>query len=323
MKTLFDITEMNHLKLKNRFIRAAVGEKTKDGLVNEYILGIYRKLAQGGAGAIITGFTLVDEAEKHFPLLALYDDKFIDGHKELTTTVHEGKANIISQLVYVGSYIIGESNETITLAPSAVKHHISGVLPREISRTEIKSIQQKFAKASLRAQKSGYDGLEIHAAHWFLLSQFLSPYYNRRTDEYGGPIENRARILLETYEAIRQAVGTKFPIWAKINVNDGLEGGVTLADCLYACRELARRGIEAIEVSGDWQSRTGVSGAYFKDEAAAIYNETGLAVILTGGNRDYQEMTEILNNSGIAYFGLARPLIKDPSLINRFQMERI
>jgi 2,4-dienoyl-CoA reductase-like NADH-dependent reductase (Old Yellow Enzyme family) len=322
MKTLFDATVLNGLSLKNRFVRAAVGEKTGDGAVNGHILGVYRELSRGGAGTFITGFTLVDETERLYPILALYNDSFIDGHKELTDLVHESGANIISQLVYAGSWVIGDRHGEVLLAPSAVRHLKSGALPREASVGEIKTIQRKFAEAALRAKEAGHDGVEIHAAHWFFLSQFMTPYYNRRADQYSGSVENRARMLIETYETIREAVGTNFPVWCKINVNDGFDMGVSLEDCLYAGRELSKRGIGAIEVSGDWMERPEDSGAFFKDEAQALAAETGVPIILTGGNRDFQSMTELLNSSDIAYFGLARPLMREPDLVNRF-FERV
>jgi 2,4-dienoyl-CoA reductase-like NADH-dependent reductase (Old Yellow Enzyme family) len=318
MKTLLDATVLKEMRLKNRFIRAAVGEKTSDGAVNEHILGVYRELSKGGAGTLITGFTLVDETERLYPILALYDDSFIDGHKELTALVHESGTNIVSQLVYVGSWVIGGKHGEVLLAPSAVKHLRSGAVPKEASIGEIKTIQRKFAEAALRAKEAGHDGVEIHAAHWFFLSQFLTPYYNRRVDQYGGSVENRARMLIETYEAIRETVGTNFPVWVKINVNDGFDKGVSLEDCLYVGRELSKRGIDAIEVSGDWMERPEDSGPFFKNEAQALAAETGTSIILTGGNRDFQNMTEILNSTDIAYFGLARPLMKEPDLVNRF-----
>jgi 2,4-dienoyl-CoA reductase-like NADH-dependent reductase (Old Yellow Enzyme family) len=315
---LFDATVLNGLRLKNRFIRAAVGEKTANGMVNDHILGVYRELSRGGAGTLITGFTLVDEAERLYPILALYDDTFIGGHRELTDLVHKSGANIISQLVYVGSWTIGDRRGDVLLAPSAIKHLKSNAVPREASVGEIKAIQRKFAEAALRAKEAGHDGVELHAAHWFFLSQFLTPYYNRRADQYGGSVENRSRMLIETYEAVREAVGKGFPVWAKINVNDGFDMGVSLEDCLYVGCELSRRGIDAIEVSGDWMDRPENSGPFFKDEAQALAAETGASIILTGGNRNFQSMTDILNSTDIAYFGLARPLMKEPDLVNRF-----
>jgi 2,4-dienoyl-CoA reductase-like NADH-dependent reductase (Old Yellow Enzyme family) len=199
---------------------------------------------------LITGFTLIDEAEKNFPMLAFYDNSFHDGHKALTDLAHEHGANIILQLVYVGSYVMGETTGMTILAPSAVEDLNTNILPKEITVKQIKAIQKKFADAALRAKNTGYDGVEIHAAHGFLLSQFMTPYYNRRTDLYGGSVENRARMPLETYEAIRESVGTDFSVLIKINVSDGFENGVAFEDVLYLCDQLTKLKIDAIEISG-------------------------------------------------------------------------
>ncbi|MDR1074489.1 MAG: NADH:flavin oxidoreductase, partial [Treponema sp.] len=184
---------------------------------------------------------------------------------------------------------------------------------------QIKNIQEKFSEAALRAKNSGYDGVEIHAAHGFLLSQFMTPYYNRRTDLYGGSTENRARMSLETYEAIRESVGTDFPVLIKINVNDGFENGVAFEDVLYLCDALTKLNIDAIEISGAFSAFPQDSTSFFKTEAEQIAAENETKIIMTGGNGCFEEMTGILNSTKIEYFGMARPLIKEPNLINRFK----
>jgi 2,4-dienoyl-CoA reductase-like NADH-dependent reductase (Old Yellow Enzyme family) len=310
------------MTLKNRFIRAAVGETTSDGQVNETMLQLYKKLALGGAGTLITGFTLVDEAEKNFPLLALYNDSFMEGHKALTGLLHGHSANIILQLVYVGSYTMGGTTGMTVLAPSAVENLNTKIMPQEITVKQIEAIQEKFAAAALRARNAGYDGVEIHAAHGFLLSQFMTPYYNRRTDPYGGSTQNRARMTLETYKAIRESAGDDFPVFIKINVNDGFENEVAFEDVRYVCRELTKAKIDAIEISGAWNRFPKGAASFFKKEAEQIAAENETKVILTGGNRDFEETAEILNTTKIEYFGMARPLIQEPDLINRFKRER-
>jgi 2,4-dienoyl-CoA reductase-like NADH-dependent reductase (Old Yellow Enzyme family) len=321
MKTLFDPTQSGTMTLKNRFIRAAVGEKTSNGQVNDTILQLYKQLAQGGTGTLITGFTLVDAAEKNFPMMAFYDDSFYEGHKTLTDLVHEDHANIVLQLVYVGSYVMGDTTGMTVLAPSAVENLNTKVIPQAITVEQIKAIQKKFAEAALRAKHAGYDGIEIHAAHGFFLSQFMTPYYNLRTDLYGGSAPNRARMALETYAAIRAAVGDDFPIWIKINVTDGLEKGVAFADVLYLCQELTKKKIDAIEISGAFSKFTPESTSFFKKEAEKIAAENATKIIMTGGNKDFTEMTEILNHTQIEYFGMARPLIKAPDLVHRWESE--
>jgi 2,4-dienoyl-CoA reductase-like NADH-dependent reductase (Old Yellow Enzyme family) len=319
MKTLFDKTQMGQMSLKNRFIRAAIGEKTSDGQVNENILRLYKELALGGTGTLITGFTLVDEAEKNFPMMAFYNDSFHEGHKALTSLAHEHDANIILQLVYVGSYVMGETTSMTILAPSAVENLNTKILPQEITVKQIKTIQEKFSEAALRAKNAGYDGVEIHAAHGFLLSQFMTPYYNRRTDLYGDSSENRSRMPLETYKAIRGLVGTDFPVLIKINVNDGFENGVAFEDVLYLCDALAKLKIDAIEISGAFTAFPQGSTSFFKKEAEQIAAKNETKIIMTGGNRHFEEMTGILNSTKIEYFGMARPLMKEPDLINRFK----
>lgn len=204
-------------------------------------------------------------------------------------------------------------------APSAVENLNSHSIPQALSLEAIKHIQKQFALAAGRAKRAGYDGVELHAAHGFLLSQFMTPYYNRRTDGYGGSLQNRARMTLETYQAVRQEVGDDFPVWIKINVRDGFEQGVGFDAVLYLCSQLTQKGIDAIEISGSFTAFSPEATSFFKKEAEKIAEENDTAIILTGGNRDPQEMTEILNTTKIAYFGLARPLMKDPDLIRRFQ----
>lgn len=185
---------------------------------------------------------------------------------------------------------------------------------------DIHRIEKAFAEAALRVKKAGFDGVEIHACHGYLLHQFATSYYNRRSDNYGGNRENRYRMTIETYDAIRQAVGEDFQIWIKVQSQDKFEGGVTNDDCLYLCTELAHRGIDAIEISGNFSDFRG-NTAYFRDIADKIARATSVPIIVTGGNRDYEEMEKMINETGIEYVGMARPLISQPDLINRFFQE--
>jgi 2,4-dienoyl-CoA reductase-like NADH-dependent reductase (Old Yellow Enzyme family) len=321
MKTLLDTTKIGGMTLKNRFIRAATADQAIGGHLTETMLEVNESLAKGGVGTIITSFTLVDEAEGSFPLPAMYADSFVEEYKRLTDLVHAQGAKLILQLVYIGSYVMGETGGRTVLGPSAVANLNNGITPKEMDLAEIKAIQDKFAQAAVRAQKAGFDGIELHAAHGFLLSQFITPYYNRRTDLYGGPIENRARMTLETYSAVREAVGREYPIWLKLNCQDGIEGGLSPDDFRYVCRKLTKLGADAIEVSGSWMALASDKETYFKDEAAEIAKENQIAVILTGGNRDFRQMEQLLNTTSIGYFGMSRPFISEPDLVNRYQKE--
>ncbi|MFW2490223.1 NADH:flavin oxidoreductase [Clostridium chromiireducens] len=325
MKKLLDTTKLGNMTLKNRFIRSAIGDYAIDGHLNEKIFETYENLAKGGVGTIITGFALVDKAEKSASILAMYDDSFIEEYEKLTNKVHEHGANIVLQLVYTGSFAMGDVTGKTVLGASAVANLINGIVPKEMDIDEIKSVQKKFAQAALRAKKAGFDGIEIHGAHGFLLNQFITPYYNQRKDIYGGTIENRARMLVETYSAIRDAVGEEYPVFAKVNSTDGFEGGMTLDDCRYVCKELDRLGIDAIEVSGNWYqlSSSGKKETYFKDEATVLAKDNKAVIIVTGYNREYEKMEQLLNTDGIEYFGMARPFISEPDLVNKYEKENV
>ncbi|MDR1472332.1 MAG: NADH:flavin oxidoreductase [Synergistaceae bacterium] len=323
MKTLFDETTIGQLPVKNRFVRAAVADQTSDGYVGDSVVETYERLAASGIGSIVTGITLVDGEEKFMPVAALCSDSFVPGHRRVTEAVHRHNCVILAQLVYIGSYVFTQGNMggLVALAPSSVANLVTGTLAREMRAGEIRMAQDKFAETAKRAKAAGYDGVEIHAAHGFLLSQFLTPHYNQRMDLYGGSAENRARMVLETYSAIRNAVGPGYPVWIKLNSMDGIPDGISNNDFKYVCRRLTNLGIDAIEVSGNWSPLALKSGAYFKEAAAAIAEENDVSVILTGGNRKVSEMTSILNSTGIGFFGMARPLIRNHLLIEKFRRE--
>jgi 2,4-dienoyl-CoA reductase-like NADH-dependent reductase (Old Yellow Enzyme family) len=149
----------------------------------------------------------------------------------------------------------------------------------------------------------------------------MTPYYNHRTDKYGSTTENRARMSLETFDKIKDAVGNDYPILMKINVNDGIKDGVDFNDVLYLCSELDKRKIDSIEISGSWQHLKEGSTSYFKKEADIISAKYNTKIILTGGNTNINEMTEILNKTKVEYFGIARNLLKQPDLINQYKTQ--
>ena len=183
--------------------------------------------------------------------MGFYDDSFIDDYKKLTAMAHSYNANIILQLAAMGSQTtLKEGSEKVLWGASAVQDLAFKGTPKEMTVEEILELQGSFAAAALRAKQAGFDAVQMHVAHGYLLNKFLSPYYNRRTDNYGGSIENRARIVLETYKAIREKVGADYPVLAKINSEDFMDDGMTFADCEYVCKQLAALGVDAIEISG-------------------------------------------------------------------------
>ena len=201
---------------------------------------------------------------------------------------------------------------------------------QEMTIADIQETVEAFGQAASRAQEAGFDGVEIHAAHSYLLSQFLSPAFNQRTDAYGGSIENRTRILVEVVQVIRERLGRDYPLLVKMNCRDFLEGGLELEDALQASAMLKEAGIDAMEVSGGtfisgdlMPIRTGIVSekdeAYFQTEARAFKQRLGIPIILVGGIRSFSVAERMVNDHIADYISMCRSFIREPGLINRWQ----
>lgn len=340
-KELFEKVTIGGIALKNRFVRSAVWMKMADqeGNITPELMNLYVELAQGGVGLIITGYTYIDKNDQPNPLMsAIYEDRFIPQWKKVTDRVHEYGARIALQIVYGGSQTgLPDSRNRVVLAPSAVTNRVHGIEPKEMTREEIRHVVKCFGDAAYRAKQSGFDAVQIHGAHGYLLSMFLNPYYNRRTDEYGGPdIHNRARIIYEVFTEMRNRVGNDFPIMIKLNFDDFAAPGegLTLDDSIEMFKKLDEMGIDLIEPSatneslgnGQMVSRTKIRKAeeqsYYFDAADKIARMVKAPVILMGGNRSVERMDQILQNSPIELFSLGRPLLSEPDLINKWAADK-
>ena len=314
---------------------------TEEGHVTNDLLTIYKNLAKGGVGLIITGYAYVHPSGKSFPgQLGADEDKSIDSLKKIAKIIHKNdqSCKAICQLAHSGrqSYFMDT-----TLAPSAVLEPITGNMPKEMTNEEIDEITESFAKAAQRAYEAGFDGIQFHGAHGYLLSEFLSSYTNKRTDEYGGSIDNRIRIFEEIYKRTRDRVGTDFPILAKINATDFLEGGLELIESKKIAARLSNMGFAAIEISGGmWEvvmrtkddlgwypamnpeSRLNINSkdkeAYHKVYAKEIKSEIKIPLILVGGMRSLDVIDNILTEGIADFISLSRPLIREPDLPNKW-----
>ncbi len=320
MKNLFDNTKIKNMKLKNRFVRSATWENlaSTSGHTNKDILKIYTDLAKGGVGLIITSYAYITDTEQpNANMLGIYDDSFINDYKDLVKSVHDYDCKIMMQIVYGGSQTSYKTDGRSILGPSNIPHIKTGVIPKAMTKADIEFIINAFSDAAYRCKLAGFDGVQIHGAHGYLLSQFLDPYHNKRDDEYGGSIENRSRIILGVYKAIREKVGDDYHIGIKINSSDFRDSGATFNDCKYVVQKLDELGIDSVEVSGgDFRSFKGES--YFKDYANELASSVKCPIILVGGNRTFKSMTNVLNSTNIGYFSICRPLICEPDLINKF-----
>ena len=220
---LFDEVLLGPMRAKNRFVRAATWEgwATDDGRMTPQLLEVYRELAEGGVGTILTGYAHVVAGEQPNPrMMGIYDDSLVGEYRELVDVVHAAGARIVLQVAYGGSATRLDPPSKRILGPSAVANPKTGIVPVEASEEDLAFLRDAFAAAARRAQEAGFDGVELHAAHGYLLSQFLSPRSNRRADAYGGSIENRARFVAEVVDACRRAVGGGYPLWVKLNCAD-------------------------------------------------------------------------------------------------------
>jgi 2,4-dienoyl-CoA reductase-like NADH-dependent reductase (Old Yellow Enzyme family) len=317
MPKLFEHTQLKDLKLANRFIRSATWEGLADenGGCNFELVDRMVELARGRVGLIITGHTYVHPAGQATPYqLGVDKDERIDGLSEMTEAVHREGGRIMMQLAHSGLKAEPQLTNTRPVGPSTAE----GLLDspgKEMTTDDIQQVVASFSQAAQRAKAAGFDGVQIHAAHGYLLSQFLSPAINQRTDEYGGSVENRARIVLEVLRNIRQVVGRNFPILIKINSEDFLENGLSLTDFLQVAVMLGETGIDAIEVSGGTffpgrriPSRKEITfdrdQAYFRKASRALKKMGQVPVILVGGIRSFLLAERLVDEDVMDYIAM-------------------
>jgi len=329
MKAIFEKANVGGILSKNRIIRSATQEglAVDDGRISVELISVYKTLAEGGVGIIITAMAGVDENSRVFPLMVkAYDDVFITGLREIVNAVHDNDCKIVVQLAHNGAKA-NPDNGNEPLAPSDMPFGGNNV--KGMTKEEINNLVQNFALAALRCKEAGADGVQIHGAHGYLLSEFLSPFFNKRTDEYGGGIANRTRIIFEVYDAIRHAVKDDYPVWIKINSADFVDGGLSFDESLWVCRELDKRGINGIEVSGG----IGVSSesaptriaskenerGTFSDYALSMADDVNATVISVGGYRTPDMIEQWLNKGKVEAISLCRPLICEPDLPNAWK----
>lgn len=333
MKKLFEEIKIGDLSIKNRFVRSATWENmTEDGKMNEKLCDIYEELAKGEVGLIITGYANIVEEEQPNPgMFGIYNDSFIDGYKKLCNRVHEYNSKIVLQVAYGGTKTKYNVGERKIFAPSNIPELSTGTIGIPMTKEDIDYIVSAFGQSARRAKESGFDGIEIHGAHTYLINQFLSPYYNQRTDEYGGSLENRMRFLVEIYTAMRSKVGMNYPILLKLTASDFFDGGLRFEETRKIAQKMEKIGIDAIEISGnihgkgeslidhEFEGYKIQKEAYFREFAKIIAEELEIPVITVGGIKTYEAANELLNSSNISMFGLSRPLLTEPHLIKRWK----
>ncbi len=251
MDKMFEESIISGIAMKNRIIRSATHEAMGDeaGSPTDELYRLYENLADGGVGCIITGLAGIHEEGKAFPRMLMMDkDDLVMGYRPLVDMVHGMNVPIIAQLAHGGGKISPASPNKVVVAPSKKKYPPWNVMARELEEKEILKIIDSFVLAIARSKEAGFDGVQLHGAHGFLLSEFLSPHCNNRTDKWGGTIENRFRIIAEIMKKARQEVGD-YPIWIKISSHDGDKNGITISDTIEIAKMFQHNGGDVIEVS--------------------------------------------------------------------------
>ncbi|MCE9522707.1 MAG: NADH:flavin oxidoreductase/NADH oxidase family protein [Alphaproteobacteria bacterium] len=326
--------------LPNRLAKAAMTEGLGDPFnrATERHVKLYRRWAAGGLGLMLTGNIQIDRRHLERPGNVAIEGKQtpeqMTALKAWTSAAKAGGAQVWAQVSHAGRQTPKAVNPTPS-APSAVKLALPGGQfgePRALTGDEIQDIVNRFARTSSVAREAGFSGVQIHSAHGYLLSEFLSPRVNLRTDEWGGSLENRARLLLETIKAVRAATGSDFAISVKLNSADFQKGGFTNEECLKVVDWLNGAGIDLLEISGgnyEQPKMAGLAGieaaseekvrestrareAYFIDYAAAISKVARMPLMVTGGFRTRAGMEEALTSGATHVIGIGRPLCGDP-----------
>ncbi len=327
MPSLFDPCVIGGIELRNRFMRSATWDAsaTNEGDVTNVSVTIFEALARGGVGLIMTGYSYVSEQGKAAPgQYGIAEDRHIEGLRRLVRAAHDAGARIGVQIAHAGNnLVLLKDPARVGLAPSQIEGY---PLPhRTLTAVEIEETIADFAAAAVRARTAGFDAVQLHFAHGYLGSQFLSPLTNSRTDEWGGSPEKRRRFHIELLRAVRKAVGDEFPVWAKLGMQEG-EGGVSLAEALDALRAMAGEGLSAVEISAG-QGAAGVrterpedeESPFFRLESAAAKRAVDIPVVVVGGIRSLETAEDIVGSGDADMIALARPLIREPNLIARWQ----
>ena len=337
MSILFEPVTVGNLELKNRFLRSATyyALSDMDGFIGQASVDLMRRLAENDVGLIVTGYAYVLKSGQSFPdMNGIQDDDHIPGYQAMTRAVHDAGGRVVMQIAHCGS-----ASETAAktggdyMAVSLVDNMPDyGRRPRVMTDADIEEIIAAFGQAAGRVQEAGFDGVQIHGAHGYLVSQFLSPLSNKRQDQWGGSLDNRMRFVIEVFRSVKKQVDHDFPIMIKLGCKDYLNNGdgLSIEEGTTAAKALEREGVCLIEISHcsqDASSRKknllGITSeekeACFLPEARIVRQATSVPLGLVGGIRSPEVMEEIIYSGTADLIAICRPLIREPDLIKRWK----
>lgn len=330
----FDTFSINGMTVPNRLVRSATWEglASDEGFVTPALEEVMLDLVNGGVGMIITGHMFVaEQGRAGVRQLAVHSEECISGLRSMVKRIHDNNGVVVAQLAHAGGQAAQEITGMSALGPSSYTR-TDGSLCGEMTENDIDAMVSAFQLAAGRAVAAGFDGVQIHAAHGYCLSQFLSPAINKRTDAYGGSLENRMRALVRVYEAIRRVVGEDFPVLLKINCEDFVDGGLEFSDSLEVIKRLESVGLDAVEISGGLLSNgprtssirigrfdTPAKEVWYRNDARVVREQTKLPIMLVGGIRSFSVAEGLLQDGLIDFVAMSRPLLREPDLANRWK----
>ncbi len=319
MPNLLTPISFSGLMLRNRIVMPPMwsGQATPEGRVTDKIIEYHKVRAAAGCGLVIVEHAFVHPGGRNSATqIGVYADDLIEGLHRLASAIKGEGAIAALQISHAGSRVAPGALGTIRpVAPSAVRHPYDpdGVIPEALTKSRIAEVVNAFGTAAVRARDAGFDAVEIHAAHGFLLSEFLSPLTNQRTDEFGGSVENRSRMHMAVLDEVRQRLGPKYPIFVRLGAHDETPGGLELEDACRAAVRLAENGAGLIDVSGGLQGSRGVDKepGYFVPYAGAIKSRIKIPVIVTGGVREPAHADRIIREGKADLVGVGRAMLDD------------
>lgn len=360
MTNLFEESAIRSMVMKNRIIKSATSENMAElnGNPTEETVRFYERLAKGGVGLIITGLAYVNPDGQVFPRQSgIHNDDTISAWGNVVQAVHRHGAKIAIQLAHSGRQVDPKMFKGRTpISPSASFNLAYLSFSRSMNTDEIERTVENFGKSAGRAKEAGFDAVQIHAAHGYLISQFLSPLTNRRKDKWGGDFERRFKFLEEVYKSVRKAVGEDFPVLCKLNVADFAFGGINEKESMEIAKKLASLGVDALEMSGGTtaespldmckgdapldilrkeysaplvmcmkvyfalqRKRTKFREAYWLPYVEKLKPMVDIPIILLGGIRRRSHAQQIIEEGRADFISLARPLIREPDLANKWR----
>ncbi len=307
------------LKLNNRLVFPPMATaKSENGMVNQDLLDYYDEKSKGGYMSliIIEHSYIASQGKAHKGQLSIAENCNMEDLKKLAEVIHKNGSKAIMQINHAGSASNIETTGYENVGPSAIINpRVKTDIPKELNKEEIKEIIEAFKVAAKRVKDAGFDGVEIHSAHAYLLNQFYSPLTNKRTDEYGGDVLGRIKIHLEVIKAVKEAVGSYFPILLRLGACDYMEGGTTIEDSKIAALEFQKAGIDILDISGGFcgyiaPGKDDEQG-YFSEITEAIKEVVSIPVILTGGITEVEAAEKLISSGKADLIGVGRAAFKD------------